>query len=199
MDHLLLAALAVFLIYQLRAREQRQRIALLAQYLRPYQIEQLMERLTDGYQRVLAESDPQRRDMLWRQHGASEAALAEQVARLADDFSRVPEPPARVSRIPLPFAARWLPQSCFDFRQLLALHARALAEAVRQDTGGTAQQRSYTLLAEILLLQHSCHWFCRSFAVASARMMMRHQTRHDQALQAVAPATREAYRLLVGV
>ncbi len=198
MDHFLFAALAVFLLYQLRAREQRQRIALLAQYLRPYQIEQLMERLTDGYQRVLGESDPQRREVLWLQYGASEAALAEQVGRLADDFTRVAGPQAGLSRIPLPFAARWWPQMSIDFRQLLALHARGLADAVRHEAGRAPQQRAYTLLAEILLLQHSCHWFCRSFTVASARMMMRHQTRHDQALQSVGAATREAYRQLVG-
>ena len=59
MNLYLLAALAAFFLFRLRAREQRQRIALLAEQLRRYQIEPLMERLTEGYQRALAESDPE--------------------------------------------------------------------------------------------------------------------------------------------
>jgi len=53
--------------------------------------------------------------------------------------------------------------------------------------------------AELFLMQHSCHWFCRSRAVASARLQARHQTSHAQVLAAVSPATREAYRKLTGV
>ncbi len=198
MNLYLLLALAAFLFFQLRAREQRERIALLAQHLRRYQIEPLMERLTEGYQRALAESDPQRRELLWQQHGASELALADQVGRLASDFARVEAEQALVSRLPLPYATRWWPQAGFDFRQLLALHARGLAEAAAQDESRSPQQRAYRLMAEMLLLQHSCHWFCRSRTTASARLLARHKTRHDQALQAVGAATREAYLQLVG-
>ena len=198
MNLYLLLALAAFFVFQLRAREQRERIALLAQHLRRYQIEPLMERLTEGYQRALAESDPERRQLLWQQHGASEQALADQVGRLASDFARVDAGQALVSRLPLPYATRWWPQACFDFRQLLALHARGLAEAAAQDEHRSPQERAYRLMAEMLLLQHSCHWFCRSRTTASARLLARHQTRHDQALQAVGVATREAYLQLVG-
>ena len=198
MNLYLLAALAAFLVFQLRAREQRERIALLAQHLRRYQIEQLMERLTEGYQRVLGESDPQRREQLWQQYGASEQALADQVGRLAEDFAHVDAEPARISRVPLPYAARWWPGACLDFRQLLALHARGLADAVRNEAQRSPQQRAYRLLAELLLLQHSCHWYCRSHAVASARLLARHQTRHGQVLQSVSEATRTGYRELVG-
>ena len=60
------------------------------------------------------------------------------------------------------------------------------------------QDRAYTLLAEMLLLQHSCHWFCRSRPVASARLLARHKTRHDQVLQSVGAATREGYGQIVG-
>lgn len=198
MNLYLLAALAAFFVFQLRAREQRERIALLAQHLQRYQIESLMERLTEGYQRALAESDPGRRQLLWQQHGASELALADQVGRLANDFARVDTAQALVSRLPLPYATRWWPQSCFDFRQLLALHARSLAEAAAQDEQHSPQDRAYRLMAEILLLQHSCHWFCRSRTIANARLLARHKTRHDQVLQAVGAATREAYRQLIG-
>jgi hypothetical protein len=198
MNLYLLAALAAFIIFQLRAREQRERIALLAQHLRRYQIEQLMERLTEGYQRVLGEPDPQRREQLWLQHGASEQALAEQVGRLAEDFGRVEAEQARISRVPLPYAARWWPQAGIDFRQLLALHARGLAAAASNEAQRSPQDRAYQLLAEMLLLQHSCHWYCRSRTIASARLLARHQTRHDQVLQSVSQATRAAYLGLLG-
>jgi hypothetical protein len=198
MNLYLLAALAAFFLFQLRTREQRQRIALLAEQLRRYQIEPLMERLTEGYQRALAESDPERRQSLWQQHGASELALADQVGRLANDFARLDAVPTSVSRIPLPYATRWWPQTSFDFRQLLALHARGLAAAASQEPPRSPQDRAYTLLAEMLLLQHSCHWFCRSRPVASARLLARHKTRHDQVLQSVGAATREGYGQIVG-
>ena len=198
MNLYLLAALAAFFLFQLRAREQRQRIALLAEQLRRYQIEPLMERLTEGYQRALAESDPGRRQLLWQQHGASEQALADQVGRLANDFARLDAEQTRISTSVLPYASRWWPQSSFDFRQLLALHARGLAEASSQESQRSPQDRAYTLLAEMLLLQHSCHWFCRSRPVASARLLARHKTRHDQVLQAVGPATRDGYGQLLG-
>ena len=198
MNMLMLAALAAFALYALRAREQSQRIALLAQHLRRYQIEQLIERLVEGYLRVLGEADPQRRDQLWQQFGASEAALAEQVGRLAQDLSRLDASQVGVSRLPLPFAARWLPQACFDMSDLLALHAQGLGEVVRNNSQRPPQERAYTLLAEILLLQHSCHWFCRSRAVASARLFARHQTHHAQVVAAVCATTRTAYCQLIG-
>lgn len=198
MNLYLLAALAAFFLFQLRTREQRQRIALLAEQLRRYQIEPLMERLTEGYQRALAESDPERRQSLWQQHGASELALADQVGRLANDFARLDAAQTSVSRIPLPYATRWWPQTSFDFRQLLALHARGLAAAASQESPRSPQDRAYTLLAEMLLLQHSCHWFCRSRPVASARLLARHKTHHDQVLQSVGAATREGYGQIVG-
>jgi hypothetical protein len=48
-------------------------------------------------------------------------------------------------------------------------------------------------------MQHTCHWFCRSRALASARMMARHQTSYALLLDSVSPSTREAYRKLTGV
>ena len=46
-------------------------------------------------------------------------------------------------------------------------------------------------------MQHSCHWFCRSRAVASARMLARHKTSYAHLLACVAPQTRAAYQALI--
>jgi hypothetical protein len=54
------------------------------------------------------------------------------------------------------------------------------------------------LTAELLLLQHSCQWYCRSKATASARMMARHRTPHAQLLASVSAQTRKAYNKLLG-
>ena len=67
---------------------------------------------------------------------------------------------------------------------------------------GTEQDRkrqAYTLTAELYLLQHSCHWFCRSRAVASVRLVALHQTDYAQVLASVSPTTRAAYRKITGV
>jgi hypothetical protein len=50
----------------------------------------------------------------------------------------------------------------------------------------------------MFLMQHSCHWFCKSKAVASARLLVRHKTSYEQVLASVAPETRRAYLALVG-
>ena len=54
------------------------------------------------------------------------------------------------------------------------------------------------MMAELFLMQHSCHWFCKSKPVASARLILRHQTPYEQVLQSVAPDTRQAYLALTG-
>ena len=51
--------------------------------------------------------------------------------------------------------------------------------------------------AELFLMQHTCHWFCKSKTVASARLMARHKTTYEQVLASVAPATRDAYQKLL--
>ena len=51
-------------------------------------------------------------------------------------------------------------------------------------------------VAELLLLQHTCHWYCKSRTVASARMLARHQTPYPQLVASVSPATRQAYLAL---
>ena len=48
------------------------------------------------------------------------------------------------------------------------------------------------------LMQHTCHWYCKSKAVASARMQLRNRTTYEQVVQSVSPETRNAYLALVG-
>ncbi|MCB1974356.1 MAG: hypothetical protein KDE65_07815, partial [Burkholderiaceae bacterium] len=65
MDIFLLATLIATGVFVLNAKQQRQRVVLLASYLGNYQIEKLMENLTEGYLRALGESDPERREQVW--------------------------------------------------------------------------------------------------------------------------------------
>jgi hypothetical protein len=57
---------------------------------------------------------------------------------------------------------------------------------------------AFTISAELFLMQHTCHWFCKSKTVASARVLARHKTTYEQLVAAVAPDTRAAYCALVG-
>ncbi|WP_367065965.1 hypothetical protein [Oryzisolibacter sp. LB2S] len=200
MDFFLVLALAFTGTYLLNHQQQRTRIALLARHLQPYQIEQQMETLTQGYLRAMGEQDLERRLQVLGVLAPTETQLAEQFERFASDFRRVPAELARVSRLPLglPFATQLFPAASFDMRALLDLHAQGIARALRNDTGLSPRDRAYTMTAELLLMQHSCHWFCKSKAVASARMLARHQTSHAQLVAAVSPETRRAYVALTG-
>ena len=86
----------------------------------------------------------------------------------------------------------------FDMRELLAIHAAGMGRALRNEGNLAARERAFTMTAELLLMQHSCHWFCKSKPVASARLILRHQTPYEQVVQSVAPATRQAYQALTG-
>jgi len=201
MEFLLVLILLAAGLYVLRQREQQRRIALLGSYLGPYQIERQMEQLLDGYLRWLGEDDPERRRQVRGILAGVEQSLAQQFARFAADVQRMEAPLAQVSRLPLwlPFAQPLLPAwRLFDARRVFAVHARGI-EAVAanaQQLGPKAQ--AYMMSAELLLMQHTCHWFCRSKAVASARLLARHQTSYAQVLDAVSPATRSDYLALVG-
>ena len=52
-------------------------------------------------------------------------------------------------------------------------------------------------MAELLLLQHTCQWFCRSRLIASARLQALHQTAYAQVVAGVSVATRTDYRALI--
>jgi uncharacterized RmlC-like cupin family protein len=47
-------------------------------------------------------------------------------------------------------------------------------------------------------MQHTCHWYCKSKTVASARLLARHHTSYEQVLAAVSAETRTAYGRLIG-
>ena len=156
--------------YAVNARDQAQRIDLLGRHLGRFQIEKLMETLTDGYLRALGEADPERQGQVMNLLGASETELSAQFSRFVTEFSRVDEAQARVSQLawPIPYAVRLFPKATFDMRKLLAVHAHGIADAANNRQGQSTRDKAFTLSAELFLMQHSCHWFCRSRAVASA-------------------------------
>ncbi len=196
----LLLMVAAFGAYQLKAKTQARRIGLLASHLGRYQVEKLMESLTGGYLRALGEKDPERQAQIWNTLAVSEEQMADQFRRFAADFSSVDLADARVSKLPvfLPESDRFFPDNTFDMRDMLNVHAQGIARAVKNDAGRTPRDKAYTLSAELFLMQHSCHWYCRSKAVASARMLARHQTPYAQLLGSVDPETRKAYLAVIG-
>ena len=199
MDVLILVMLVVSGVWFLRAGEQRRRIALLGSFLGKYQIEALMETLTQGYLRALGEDDPARREQILNMLDAAERSVAQQFGSFAVEFSRLDEAQTRVSKlgVALPFADRLFPKATFDVREAFRIHARGLADAAGNDLNRSPRDKAYTMSAELLLMQHTCHWFCRSLATASARTLMRHQTPHAQLVASVAPATRRDYEALL--
>lgn len=186
-------------LWMFKRQEEQQRIVLLSGYLRKYRIEDHMAQLTDGYLRALGESDPQRAAPIWQNLHATEALLQDELHQLTDDLKDVWGERLRVSRWPVsvPMATRLFPQHSFDFKALVGLHAAGLAQTLQNAEGLSQRDRAFRATAELLLFQHSCHWFCRSKNVASARLLARHRTSHEQVLAAVSPATREAYERLV--
>ena len=116
------------------------------------------------------------------------------------EFAKVDEVSTRVSKIPVavPFANQLLSAATFDLRKVFAVHAKGLAQAAQNTDGRSPRDKAFTMSAELYLMQHTCHWFCKSKTVASARLMARHKTTYEQVLASVAPATRDTYRALTG-
>lgn len=200
MEIVVLAMLIAIGAYLLKSRNERRRIALLGSHLGKYQIEELMGHLTEGYLRALGEEDSQRRDSIWSLLNTTEAKLCSQFNSFAAEFSKVAEAQARVSKFafPIPFAERFFPKATFDLRRCLMLHAQGITSAAQDSPDRTARDKAFTLSAELFLMQHTCHWFCRYKAVASARMLVRHKTPYALVLKSVAPETRRAYGDLTG-
>ncbi len=200
MEFWLLASLLGVGGWVLKSRDQRRRIALLGQHLGEYRLEKLMETLTQGYLRALGEPDPERSGPIWQLLAVSEQELSTQFSRFAAGFAKVDTVEARVSKLPwaLPLADKLLPHATFDARAAFRLHADGIAQVVANPAGLSPRDRAFTLTAELFLMQHTCHWFCRSKATASARMLLRHQTPHAQLIASVSPGTRAAYLALTG-
>ena len=185
--------------FMLNAKEQRKRIVLLGSHLANYQIEKLMAALTDGYLRALGEGTDERRDQIWSLLSTTETQLSEQFNRFAADFAKVGDAEAQVSRLAmaLPFAEKILPGYTFDMRRALAIHARGIDHVVQNTGHLSPKDRAYMMTAELFLMQHTCHWFCKSKTIATARMLARHQTPHEQLVASVSAETRNAYRTLI--
>ncbi|MFO1193811.1 MAG: hypothetical protein U1F00_16830 [Rhodoferax sp.] len=199
MEVFVFAFFAGFGLYAAKSAEQRQRIALLGSHLQKFQLERHMEQLIDGYLRALGESDPERSAPIWSNLESTEATIREELNQLAIDFHDVWGERTRVSRWPiaLPFATRLFPGSTFDLRSMLQVHARGFEATLANADQFVRRDQAYRLTAELLLFQHSCHWFCRSRSVASARLLGLHKTAYEQVLAAVSPQTRRDYLALV--
>jgi len=208
MDLMLLVVLILGVSFVLRAKAQKQRIALLAQYLRNYDIEKLMERLVSSYMRALDEKDGNRQQQIWELQASVENSLASQFSSFADTLAKAPEP-ANGASFKISTQAFYFPFShlleklqgnrhSFDLRTAIRLHADGIARVVANTAGRSPKDRAFTLLAEMYLMQHTCHWYCKSKAVASARMQLRNQTTYEQVIQSVSPETRNAYLALLG-
>ena len=199
MDFFLIALMTATGVFILKSAEQRKHITLLGSHLSQFQIEKLMETLSDGYLRALGEKDAARRDQVWALLATSETQLCGQFSRFVGEFAKVDEVSARVSKILLavPFANQLLPATTFDVRKMFAVHAKGLAQAAQNSAGRSPRDKAFTMSAELFLMQHTCHWFCKSKTVASARLMARHKTAYEQVLASVAPETRKAYMALV--
>jgi hypothetical protein len=181
-----------------RWRDDRRRVVWLATQLRRHPIERLMERLATAYLRILADADPQRRQQAWAGLASDEAALADAVVAWAREMAEVAPPQARIRRYGVPGLDKLWPWAAIDLRKLLAVHAHGLRDAVDNARGLGPAARARGVLAELYLLQHTCHWFCRSRAVATARLLARHQTPYADVLATVSPETRRAYQALTG-
>jgi hypothetical protein len=131
--------------------------------------------------------------------GQAELTLNAQLQAFVVEFDKVDAAAARFSTLPLglPFALQIFPGSSADLRVLLHVHAKGIDALVRNEAGLAQKDKAFTLTAELLLLQHSCQWFCRSKAMASSRMMARHRTPHAQLLASVSAQTRHAYQQLL--
>jgi hypothetical protein len=199
MDILALTLLLGGVAYFFQRRDEHRRILLLGSYLGQYQIEKLMETLTEGYMRALGEADPARQQQIWSMLTTTETALCEQFKRFAKDFAGLDAGLTRASKLPLSifYTGRLFPDSTFDFREALSIHARGICQAINRDADVNPKDKAFTVLAELYLMQHSCHWFCKTKGVASTRLVLRHQTPHAKVLASVMPGTRRAYTALV--
>ncbi len=193
LEILSLLAVAGFALHWFNNQSRRARTALLASHLQPFQIERLMQQLTEAYMRALGETDPEREAQVWQLQQPAEEQLARQFQDLARSFAQVSAPQARTLKLALPGIDKVLPQATFDTRRVLQIHADGIDRAVRNEAGLSRRDKAFVLMAEMFLMQHSCHWFCRSRTIASARMLAQHKTHYEQALQGVSAQTRDAY------
>jgi hypothetical protein len=178
-----------------RVRYQRAHITLLARHLSNLQLERHMENLTQGYLRAIHEESASRQLQILETYAQTERTVASQVQTLANAVHKESRQAASLCSLALcvPYVERFLPAFTRDFRELLQIHAAGLRYVVDNESGWDLKTRAFHLSAELYLLQHSCHWFCKSRAVADARLMLKHQVNHQKTLDSVSSVTRNAY------
>ena len=199
MEPLFLVLLLAAGVHLANRFEQRERIALLARYLGRFPIERDMGTLVEGYLPALTEPDSERRTQRLQALAVTEQRLVEKLGEFNTLFEKVWGEQRRVSRwlVAVPRATRMFPRASFDLREAFLIHTEGIARAAANADGLAPRERAFRLTAELLLLQHSCHWFCRSRAVANARMLAHHQSSYAQVLAGVDEKTRRAYTALV--
>jgi hypothetical protein len=183
-----------------KSKSQQQRTLLLGRQLQPYQIEKQMEALTEGYMRALGESNVERQNSIWALMAGTETSFNSQFQRFVLDFAKLDAAATQVSTWPLcmPYAEKIAPEAVFDMRKALSIHAHGIDRVIQNNDQRSPKDKAFTLTAELFLMQHTCHWFCKSKTVASARMLTRHQTSYQQLIEAVSAQTRQAYLQCVG-
>ncbi|MDX3895452.1 hypothetical protein [Pusillimonas sp.] len=195
MDIVLILLTIVVAWRMLCLRYQRTHIALLGRHLSNLQLERHMETLTQGYSRAIHEETETRQLQVLDTFAQTERSVAAQVQSLANAMQKESSQAAGMGALPfcVPYAERFLPAPTRDFRALLNIHAAGLRHVVDNEGGWDPKGRAYHLSAELYLFQHSCHWFCKSRAVADARLALRHQVTHQKVLDSVSAMTRSAY------
>lgn len=195
MELLLLLGCLLVAAHWFKTRDERVRVGLLAHYLGQYEIEKLMATIADGYMRALGEPDTNRQAQIWSMLEGAERSLCDQFRRFAQDFSRLDAKSTRASKLPFSifYTEKIAPEDGFDMRALFTIHAQGLCDAANPANSTSAKDKAFTLLAEMYLMQHSCHWFCKSKAVASARLVILHQTPYEKVIASISPSTRAQY------
>jgi len=202
MNWITLAFVLLVTTWLLRSQEQRRHTLLLSRHLRHFQIERLMGEIIEGSLRALGEDDELRRAHVWGLIDDIEAKLVPQVQRFAESFCAAPPAETRINTLllPLPGLDKLFPRAGFDMREAVRLHARGIA-AVRLAASANDDERrarAFMMAAELMLLQFSCHWFCKSRTVAAVRLVTRHNTPLEQVIDAVSADTRRDYLRLIG-
>lgn len=176
-------------------RYQRTHIALLGQHLSSLQLERHMETLTQGYTRAIHEDTDSRQRQVLETFDQTERSVAAQALSLAKAMQQESAQATSMgtTRFCVPYIEFVLPGLTRDFRKLLHIHATGLRHVVDNEAQWDMKTRAYHLSAELYLFQHSCHWFCKSRAIADARLVLRHQVTHQKVLDSVCDTTRSAY------
>ena len=136
-------------IHWFNTQGQRKRTALLAEQLRPYQIEKHMEQLTSAYMRALGESDLSRQTQILQLQEQAEQQLVADFQNLAQAFAKLPAPVTRGFKIALPFVDQLSPKATFDMRKMLQTHAKGIEKAVENRAGLPLKERAFRLMGEM--------------------------------------------------